>query len=65
MQQARAETYDYLINLKKRISQVLASGGEIKGAVAVDQEAFKNLRNFGQLARRNAQEAFIQLEFDF
>lgn len=62
---ARADTYDYLVNLDKRVSKVLESGGTIKDGTAVDQEAFKYLLNFDQLARRNAQEVFIQLEFDF
>ena len=65
MERARAETYNYLINLKERVSKVLETGGEIKAAIAVDQGSFKYLRNFDLLARRNAQEVFIQLEFDF
>ena len=65
LEHARADTYDYLVNLNTRISKVLEGGGEIADGIAVDQEAFKYLRNFDQLARRNAQEAFQQLEFDF
>ncbi len=62
---AKADTYDYLVNLKAKVSRVLENGGEIAEGTAVDQEAFKYLLNFDQLARRNAQEAFVQLEFDF
>jgi glyoxylase-like metal-dependent hydrolase (beta-lactamase superfamily II) len=62
---ATADTYDYLVNLNTRISKVLENGGEIADGTAVDQEAFKYLLNFDQLARRNAQEVFQQLEFDF
>jgi glyoxylase-like metal-dependent hydrolase (beta-lactamase superfamily II) len=65
LERATAETYDYLVNLNTRVSKVLENGGEIAEATAVDQEAFKFLRNFDQLARRNAQEVFVQLEFDF
>lgn len=62
---ATAETYDYLVNLNDRITTVLGNGGAIAEGTAVDQEAFKFLHNFDQLARRNAQEVFVQLEFDF
>lgn len=65
LKRAKADTYDYLVNLRTRVSEVLKSGGKIKDGTAVDQDAFKYLLNFDQLARRNAQEAFIQLEFDF
>lgn len=65
LEQATKETYDYLVNLNTRISQVLENDGEIADGIAVDQEAFKFLLNFEQLARRNAQEVFQQLEFDF
>ena len=61
---ARAETLDYLLNLRKRVGQVLEAGGEIKQAVEVDQSAFKHLANFDQLARRNAQQVFIHMEFE-
>jgi len=43
----------------------LENGGAIEDGIAVDQEAFKYLLNFDQLARRNAQEVYVQLEFDF
>ena len=62
---AKADTYDYLVNLNTRVSQVLENGGAIEQGTAVDQSTFSYLRNFDQLARRNAQEAFVQLEFDF
>jgi len=65
LERARADTYDYLVNLNKRVSGVLENGGAIEDAIAVDQEAFKYLLNFDQLARRNAQEVYVQLEFDF
>lgn len=65
LEKAKADTYDYLVNLNTRISNVLENGGEIADGIAVDQDAFKYLLNFDQLARRNAQEAYQQLEFDF
>lgn len=67
LQRARshADTYDYLVNLNKRVLKVLENSGEISDGVSVDQNAIKYLLDYGQLARRNAQEAFMQLEFDF
>ncbi len=65
LEHARADTYDYLVNLSKRVSRVLKNGGMIEDGIAVNQDSFKYLLNFDQLARRNAQEAYIQLEFDF
>lgn len=65
LKRARADTYDYLVNLNKRVSKVLENGGTIKDGTAVDQDTFKYLLNFDQLARRNAQEVYIQLEFEF
>jgi len=62
---ARADTYDCLVNLNQQVSGVLKEGGTIEDGTAVDQEAFRYLLNFDQLARRNAQEVYIQLEFDF
>lgn len=64
LKHATADTYDYLVNLDKRVSEVLARGGTIDEGTAVDQEAFRYLLNFDQLARRNAQEVYIQMEFD-
>ncbi len=65
LERARADTYDYLVNLHQRVSKVLEDGGTIAEGTAVDQEAFRYLLNFDQLAGRNAQEVFVQLEFDF
>ncbi len=65
LERARADTYAYLVNLNQRVSGVLQDGGSIEDGTAVDQDAFSYLINFDQLARRNAQEVYIQLEFDF
>jgi len=65
LERARADTYDYLVNLQQRVSKVLEDGGAIAEGTAVDQQAFRYLLNFDQLAGRNAQEVFVQLEFDF
>ena len=61
---ARADTYDYLVNLRDRVKAVLERGGPIADGIAVDQSKFSHLANFDQLARRNAQQAYMELEFE-
>jgi len=61
---AKADTYDYLVNLRDKVKAVIDSGGVIADATKVDQDKFKYLENFDQLAKRNAQQVFIQLEFE-
>lgn len=61
---ATRDTYDYLTNLRARIAEHIEAGGDIMGAVEVDQSAFSYLENFDQLARRNAQEVFSQMEWE-
>jgi len=60
----KSDTYDYLVNLRDKVTAVIESGGEIADATVVDQQKFKYLENFDQLSRRNAQQVFIQLEFE-
>ncbi len=61
---ARADTYDYLVNLRDRVKAVLERSGAIADGIAVDQSTFSHLANFDQLARRNAQQAYMELEFE-
>lgn len=64
LQRARADTYDYLINLRAQIGALLDAGGDIIDAPAVDQSAFAYLEQFEALAGRNAQTAFQQMEWE-
>jgi hypothetical protein len=61
---ARAETYDYLLNLRAQIGEHIQAGGDMIGAVDVDQSSFKHLELFDLLARRNAQAVFAEMEFE-
>jgi glyoxylase-like metal-dependent hydrolase (beta-lactamase superfamily II) len=61
---AQAQTLDYLLHLREKIRAVLDAGGDIAEGTAVDQTAFAGMKNFDQLARRNAQAVFIEMEFD-
>jgi len=64
MEHARADTYDYLMNLRAQIGALLDEGGDILAAPLVDQSAFAYLEQFDSLAGRNAQTAFQQMEWE-
>lgn len=64
MERARADTYDYLMNLRTQIGALLDEGGDIMDAPKVDQSAFAYLEQFEALAGRNAQTAFQQMEWE-
>lgn len=61
---AKADTYDYLVNLRERIGKHIENGGDMIGAPKVDQSAFKHLELFGMLAGRNAQAVYAEMEFE-
>jgi glyoxylase-like metal-dependent hydrolase (beta-lactamase superfamily II) len=64
MKVARADTYDYLMNLREKIAEHIDKGGDIISSVAVDQSRFSYLEQFDSLARRNAQTAYQQMEWE-
>ncbi|MFU8882262.1 MAG: MBL fold metallo-hydrolase [Rhodobacterales bacterium] len=61
---ARRDTYDYLMNLRQQIAALIADGGDIMDAPAIDQTAFSYLEQFDALAGRNAQTAYEQMEWE-
>ena len=61
---AKADTYDYLANLRDKIRVHIDDGGDIIGSVDVDQSAFSHLENFDTLAKRNAQQVFTEMEWE-
>lgn len=61
---ATHDTYDYLMNLRTRMAAYIDNGGDIIGAVDVDQSAFSGLEEFDILARRNAQAVFSEMEWE-
>ena len=64
MDRARADTYDYLMNLRSRIGALIEEGGDLSQAADVDQSAFAGLEQSDSLARKNAEVAFTQMEFE-
>ena len=64
MDGARADTYDYLMNLREKVGALIEEGGDLSAAAAVDQSAFSRLEQFDSLSRKNAEVAFVQMEFE-
>jgi glyoxylase-like metal-dependent hydrolase (beta-lactamase superfamily II) len=64
LEAARAETYDYLINLRTQIGALIDDGGNIIDAPKIDQSAFSYLEQFDSLAGRNAQTTYEQMEWE-
>lgn len=61
---ATRDTYDYLVNIRTKMADHIEKGGDIIGSVKVDQSVFTYLKNFEQLAGRNAQQVFTQMEWE-
>ncbi|MDX2484699.1 MAG: MBL fold metallo-hydrolase [Pseudodonghicola sp.] len=64
LEQARGDTYAYLVNLRHRIGALLEAGGDILQAPEIDQSAFAHLAQFDALAGRNAQATYEQMEWE-
>lgn len=64
MAQVRRYTKDYLVHLRQKIQDHIDEGGELDKAYYVDQEAFRHLDTFEQLATRNAGRVFEQMEWE-
>ncbi len=64
MAKAKADTLDYLTNLREKMRVYMEDGGEIINSVNVDQSKFTYLENFEGLSKRNAQQVFSELEFE-
>lgn len=64
LDRARADTRDYLVNLRARIGELIEEGGTIIDAPKIDQSAWAYLIEFDSLARRNAQSTYEQMEWE-
>lgn len=61
---AKADTYDYIVNLRQKMAQHIEAGGDIIDAVHVDQSPFAYLHNYDILSGRNAQAVFEAMEWE-
>jgi glyoxylase-like metal-dependent hydrolase (beta-lactamase superfamily II) len=61
---ARADTYDYLVALRKQVKAFMDSGGEIYDIGKIDQSGFQHIKLFEELKGRNAQQVFQEMEWE-
>ncbi len=64
LEKAKAQTYNYLVHLRKQVAAHLEKGGDMKTVVDVDQTSFKHLKVYESISKRNAMSVFAQMEFE-
>ena len=62
--QVRRYTHDYLVDLREKVGAHLEAGGTLDGAYYVDQEQWRGLDTFEELATKNAGNVFAEMEFE-
>ena len=63
--QVRRYTYDYLVDLRAKIGAHIDAGGDLTDAYYVDQERWKTLDTFEELATKNAGRVYEEMEWEF
>ena len=64
LEKAKADTYDYLVFLRRAVANFMKAGGDISEVSKIDQSKFKYLLNYATLAGRNAQRVYSELEWE-
>ncbi len=64
LSQAKIDTYDYLLFLRKSVSDFMENGGDITSINSVNQSRFNYLLNYETLSGRNAQQVYIEMEWE-
>jgi glyoxylase-like metal-dependent hydrolase (beta-lactamase superfamily II) len=64
LSQANEDTFDYLVFLRQSVADFIENGGDISEISSVDQSKFNHLLNYKMIAGRNAQQVFIELEWE-
>ncbi|MBR9651229.1 MBL fold metallo-hydrolase [Thalassovita aquimarina] len=62
--QVRRYTHDYLVDLRTKIGEHIDNGGDLAEAYYVDQERWRNLDTFDELATKNAGRVFEEMEWE-
>jgi glyoxylase-like metal-dependent hydrolase (beta-lactamase superfamily II) len=57
-------TRDYLVYLRGKVRALLDAGGSLAESYAIDQSPFAHLDTFKELAARNAERVFREMEFE-
>jgi glyoxylase-like metal-dependent hydrolase (beta-lactamase superfamily II) len=64
LQEAKAHTHDYLVFVRKAVSDFMESGRGIEDIGKLDQSSFSFLLNYETLKGRNAQRVYEELEWE-
>jgi glyoxylase-like metal-dependent hydrolase (beta-lactamase superfamily II) len=64
LKEATAHSYDYLVFLRRAVSEFIKSGGGIEDIGKLDQSKFSFLLNYETLKGRNAQRVYEELEWE-
>ena len=64
MAQVTRFTRNYLLDLRAKVSECTKNGGDLAEAFYVDQERWRLLDTFEELAKRNAGRVFEEMEFE-
>ena len=62
--QAKKDTYDYLVDLRKNVADFMGQGRDISEIGTLDQSRYDYLHNHETLSGRNAQKVFTELEWE-
>ena len=62
--QVRRYTYDYLVDLREKIGAHIEAGGDLASSYYVDQDRWRMLDTFDELATRNAGRVFAEMEWE-
>jgi len=62
--EVRRWTLDYLIYMREQVGAILDDGGSLIDAYNIDQNAYRHLDTFDELAGLNADRIFRAMEFE-
>ena len=64
LEKAKKDTYEYLKQLRSKVSDFMEKGGDAADIKMVDMTDYQYLQNFETLSGRNAQRVFTELEWE-
>lgn len=64
LDQARADSLDYLVFLRETVGEFMNNGGDITQIGTLDQSRFAHLVDYATLKGRNAQQVFQEMEWE-
>ncbi len=64
MVQARKDTYDYLLYLRKTVKAHIDNQGALSTVIGIDQSKWQHMAFFKELSRRNAMAVYDEMEFE-